>query len=402
MTAYKDALTSFGLARIYAGRPLEKCLWTTATILILIFCCYYMLENTVRFFDYNVKMETKSLEKVNGTLPVITLCLQSTLIENFGCYNNNSVYSNSTCNYRNVKGTKLQWGGTIESLKTCKKLEHDCHVFNEHGTITGYQKIHFTAPAKEYDTLVVFFQSEFEFQHRKEIVYLTSYERYMRLTHGTYSISVKEKQTTRKPHPYSTNCTDANKVPPSMFSDRYTQDSCREECAYNYMLEKCGDVVDFWKKFRVGNVKPVNSSEFKRRKECIGKVILEMSNIASHKCTCRNACKDTTYTITKQRRESYGDSNFYWSFAVSKEILVTKEDFVSDFPKFQYLSSIGGILGLGGKFQVVFQLFVFISICFRHLLARGFLYLAESVDRKRKVRVEESGKFSSDSYFPWV
>ena len=136
------------------------------------------------------------------------------------------------------------------------------------------------------------------------------------------------------------------------------------------MLEKCGDVIDVWKKFRDGNAKTINDSELQSRKKCIKEVALEMLDLANYKCICRNACKETTYSIEKKKM-SGGDSNFYWSFTVSKENLVTEEHFVADFPDFQYLSTVGGILGLGGKFQVVFQLFMFIFISFRHLQARN-------------------------------
>ena len=364
------------MARIITGRPLEKMLWIVAMLFIIYFTTHRIYDISARYLRYGVKSETQTIEEVEGILPVITLCLQSTLENTFLCYKGESLSRKSKCP-RNVKVGKLEYkneygmGHWIEG----KYLGHGCHVFNEHGTMAGYQNLHFSANTTENDTLVLTFQSVNDFIHKREVAYFSTYHRSTKLEKGNYDIYIKEKRISRLPYPYTSQCIDRKKES-NMFSEHYTQDSCRENCTFHRMLEECHDVVDYWKKFLPDGFKIISSSMFKCpknisnldcRKSCMTNFIVKMNKLANYICDCRSACRETNYAIETQQMVKHKNS---WRLALYKERVLTEEKLVSDFPKAGLLGSIGGIIGLGGKFQVVFQLAVFLFLCCKKIFVR--------------------------------
>ena len=91
---------------------------------------------------------------------------------------------------------------------------------------------------------------------------------------------------------------------------------------------------------------------------------------ARYICVCKNACEEISFNVKKKRIVNVLDP-YTWVLHLYKEVEITEEKLVPDFPSEQYLGTFGGVLGLGGKFQVVFQLFVFILLCFGTLFARN-------------------------------
>ena len=346
-------------------------------LFIIYFTSRRIYDISVRYLAYGVKTETQTIEGVEGKLPVVTLCLQSALEHTFLCYKDESLSFKSKCQNRDVKVGKLYYKSMYGEgdWKEGKYLGNGCHVFNEDGSMAGYQDLYFSANTTENDKMVLIFESVSDFIHKKVIAYFSTYHGSAKLEKGTYDIYIKEKRISRLPYPYTSQCIDGKKDY-NMFSDSYTQDSCRETCTFNYMLQECHDVVDFWKKFLPHDLKVVSSSMFQChsnisnldcRKSCMTNYITKMNKLANYICDCKSACKETNYAIETQQMLK---SKNYWRLALYKEDIITVEKLVPDFPNAGLLGSIGGIIGLGGKFQVVFQLALFLFLCCKKILVR--------------------------------
>ena len=369
---YRTSLTSFSVRRIRNGRPLEKAIWAFAIFFIITFTSYTIYGNAVRYLEYGVKTET--IEKENINLPVVTFCLTSTIYKNTPCYNNESLYRNTTCNITTESESEMWYVDAHgEREKKARDLGSDCHVFMENGTkngtIAGFQQISFvtnktitniSTNKTVNDSLLIIFQSPREFMHRKEITYVTTFHEALMLEPGYYQVFINERRISRLPHPYSSNCTDANLVS-NMFSDRYTYGSCKETCLYEHMLKECKDVIDIWKKYRSFGVEAANDSVLNSRKTCIREV-MEKEFAIIPTCSCKNPCEETAYTA-EEKKISVQTTGKYWNFTLMKQRVVTEVKLVPDFPPGLFLGTFGGVLGLGGKLQVVFQLIVFILLC---------------------------------------
>ena len=114
--------------------------------------------------------------------------------------------------------------GREKQEKAGKDVGSDCHIFNENGTVSGYQTIQFWAGSNAiipqnkssekltFYTLNIAFLSLAEFTHRRDITYVTEFDRNMQLEPGIYDIYIAERRTTRLPYPYTSNCTDGKLV----------------------------------------------------------------------------------------------------------------------------------------------------------------------------------------------
>ena len=109
IASYQATLTSFGANRIKEGRPLEKLFWVAAIFLIVSFCSYQIYKNSVRYFAYRIKIDSQDFERAERSLPVITICLRSTILNNFNCYNSESLWYNKTCNETDSKGNTMRY-----------------------------------------------------------------------------------------------------------------------------------------------------------------------------------------------------------------------------------------------------------------------------------------------------
>ena len=373
---YRATLTSFGFSRIKSGRPFEKVFWTVGVMIIILFTCHTLYRNSVRYFAYGVRTEVHNLEIPERKLPVIILCLSSTVLNSFLCYNNASYHSYQECKMTGSTGTYIKYGHwlTGEQIQG-KDVGNDCHVFNEHGNIsistgTEYQILDFYSEPTN-STLYVSLLSHEEFRSRKELVYTTDFNKMMTLEKGLYDFYITEKHTHRLPSPYMTGCVDSEVVS-NQFSDRYTHESCQELCAYNYMLKECHDVIDIWKKYHAEDPKPFNSTKFTSRKKCMETVVDQMVHRASSICHCKRECEEITYSAQEKLKSKSNDlSRAAWRLYLSNIDPVTEIKMVPDFPLEQFLGTFGGVIGLGGKFQVVFKLSVFLFLVIGKLFARN-------------------------------
>ena len=136
------------------------------------------------------------------------------------------------------------------------------------------------------------------------------------------------------------------------------------------MMEKCGGVVDVWKRLRSANDKPLNSSK-QANASCLHDATALMRLSASAICTCQRPCEETTYSASEKLFEARWTTGKHGlTLRLYKEKAVTKEKTMADFPREMFLGTFGGVLGLGGKFQAVFQFIVFLFLCFNHIFRR--------------------------------
>ena len=158
----------------------------------------------------------------------------------------------------------------------------------------------------------------------------------------------------------------------NLFSNHYTVESCQETCAYDYMMKKCGDVVDVWKRFRSANGKPLNNSKH-ADSTCLHNATDLMRLSASATCTCQKPCEETTYSASEKLFDfeaRWTTRNHGLTLRLYKDKAVTAEKIMADFPPEMFLGTFGGVLGLGGKFQAVFQFIVFLFLCISHIFRR--------------------------------
>ena len=364
--SYKTTLTSFGVRRIRRGKMLERFVWIIGILFIICFTCFTLYRNTARYFAYGARTEIRSIETMERNLPVITFCLAETFLNNFFCYNNSSFSPDIKCEKTATNGTSMWYLDSVTNGEWMpgKNLGDNCHVFNENGTMmlttgTGFKRVAFLAQSPN-DSLFVTFQTPEEFRNRREMIHITNSNQLIWLKKGSYQIHIKEKHTKRLPDPYAPGCTNSE-VDSNRFSDIYTHDSCLEACAYDHMFKQCHDVVDIWKKYKSSKYKFSDDLKFNSTRDCLGVFAMELAFEISSHCFCKRACKETTYTGRSERL----DSNFeeaIWDISLHNDNPVTEIELFPDFPLEQYLGTFGGVLGLGGKLQFVFQLFVFMCL----------------------------------------
>ena len=301
LETYSTKLTSFALRRIKNGKPFEKVFWAFGMLFIICLTCYTLYRNTVRYFEYGVRTEIRSIETRERSLPVITFCLTSTFLNNFFCYKNNSFHPYHKCKKYDTNETSMEYldGVTNGIWKPGKYLGNHCYALNENGTMklatgTGRQRVIFEAQSRN-DTLFVTFQTPEEFRKRKEMTYITEFNSLMWLKKGYNEIHIEEKQISRIADPYAPGCTNTN-MESNRFSDTYTYDSCLETCAYDNMLKECHDVVDMWKKYRAPNSEPPHGSTFNSTKKCLAMVAVQEALEVIPNCSCKRACEETAYT----------------------------------------------------------------------------------------------------------
>ena len=155
----------------------------------------------------------------------------------------------------------------------------DCHAYDENESIsvstgTEFQWVDFMLPYSydsSYDNLLIIFQTPYEYAHRKEEIYISQIGKILSLEQGSYSIHIHEKHISRLPHPYTSRCLDGN-IASNIFSDKYTFQSCQEECAFNHMLKECNDVIDVWKKYHTFEAKPFTNSKYLDFKNCLDEI----------------------------------------------------------------------------------------------------------------------------------
>ena len=171
-------------------------------------------------------------------------------------------------------------------------------------------------------------------------------------------------------NPYTTGCKYGYLVS-TRFSHHFTYDSCLESCSFNNMLSKCKDVVDVWQKYKSDDESQFDGRTISNQsqKECMEVAIKAVVKHAESICSCKRACNETIYSA-KEKYLSVSRSP-PWRLYFYNVDAVTDVAFFPDFPGEQFLGTFGGVLGLGGKFQVIFQAFVFFFLCIGSLFVRN-------------------------------
>ena len=136
------------------------------------------------------------------------------------------------------------------------------------------------------------------------------------------------------------------------------------------MLKECHDVIDSWKKYHYSHAKDENLT-LNSHKKCLNKVTYDMARKASSLCPCKRACDETTYDAKVKEVDYLGYTNGNWTLTLFLDDPLTEINLTPDFPSEQFLGTFGGVFGLGGKFQVAFQVFVFLFLCVGNFFARN-------------------------------
>ena len=308
------------------------------------------------------------------------MCLRSSIYGNFFCHSNHSIDPVNKCHKKESNGTYLRyWDGRAKGKWVrARNLGNGCFAVNENGTTlistgTDYQLVELYSSSVKgstsHDNLIIIFESAEEYANKKEPIYATNFYQTLWIGKGTYDIRITETNATRLSQPYTKGCIKNTDLVSNRFSQRYTYKSCRESCAYDYVLKECNEVVDIWKKYHTEGAKPSNTSNFESTKECLRMTIEHIRLKATSLCPCQSACEETIYTAEAKKIEK--DIKADWRLYFMNENPVTSIQSVPDFPSEQFLGAFGGVIGLGGKYQVIFQLFLFILLFIMNLVARS-------------------------------
>ena len=382
LDSYKSGLYLFGCLKVFKGRPLEKVFWAICMALIISLTTYIVFFNTVRYLNRDVRTEVRKEEMSDRKLPVITMCLESTLYEIMHCYDNKPLYPDIwKCdqNWTNTKMTYFRGKPTSERLQG-KQLENGCHVFNENGSITlsrkEYMQVIFNITGKgDADVsdaaLYLNLQSFEEYHSRKpptSFFHITDFTRYMFFRGGVYQIEISEKRIKRLKSPYQSNCTDRN-IAPNHFSEEYSYNSCQETCAFMNMYQECNDVLDYWQTSPTTITDSFEHPKYRSRQECIKDLLDEAIVKTIPNCECNLACNETIYTATDRILNNQNLSGS-WHLVLYHRNAVTTVELHPEYPLDVYFAAFGGILGLGTKFMAALQLCIFLGLAFSKLASR--------------------------------
>ena len=101
-------------------------------------------------------------------------------------------------------------------------------------------------------------------------------------------------------------------------------------------------------------------SKYASREECTDK----LTNVALTKsipnCYCSHAFKETDYFVSFKRVMDHDNNS--WAFEFYSNGAVQRVRVLPDYAAVQFLSALGGTLGLGAKLVTILQLFLFLLI----------------------------------------
>ena len=105
------------------------------------------------------------------------------------------------------------------------------------------------------------------------------------------------------------------------------------------------------------------------RKEAIGYIRFKASSVCPSS-TCGNPCEEVIYTA-RDKRIWADRRNADWILHFYNENPLTVIKSVPDFPPEQFLGTFGGVIGLGGKLQVIFQFLLLFCLLITNIFARN-------------------------------
>ena len=176
-------------------------------------------------------------------------------------------------------------------------------------------------------------------------------DNHIEIQKGKYNIYLSQINTLRLPSPYSSNCSNMH-VTPNIFSAKYSESACFQQCVMNDLLQKCGDVTNIFKNLDLSQPLPLFNITDEDRRECIMKAWGELD------CRCPLSCAKTEYDI---RVLKIKDQINWEIYIFNSESKVTHIQQVPDYTLGDLLGDAGGILGLaiGASCLSVLELFVY-------------------------------------------
>ena len=112
-------------------------------------------------------------------------------------------------------------------------------------------------------------------------------------------IELKKKQYSRLPSPYPSNCTDITSLSHTQHSYTYTRNSCLEKCFVDYILRKCGDVIQPRCRVLVSDwmiAKYKKNVTAQEMSECLQDLKFDFYLEGLKMCHCPLACSEVVYS----------------------------------------------------------------------------------------------------------
>ena len=119
---------------------------------------------------------------------------------------------------------------------------------------------------------------------------------------GQYSVKILQKATIKRlKSPYRSNCSDGTPEL-NVFPGPYTRDKCKRTCILNKMINKCGGVIDVWRKYlRPEHTKRIkNNTGHSKFMACLNDISFDYLDIMKL-CYCPLPCHENMYKFTIER-----------------------------------------------------------------------------------------------------
>ena len=334
--SYVANFTVHGLSRIFLGHTVERIFWfvcLTAALCVTghMFNIYY-----TNYSKNDIRTEVRIIEKDLIPFPSVTICMP--LYPRYACYKGKSLLGNGSCPPDSASKLDIQ----CSPHHPCKVTRDipDCLTINADGAMKSrytHLPIVVTTKPKQNDTYIHIYVNTPE--HHRSSSDVSMFAPYNVVSQGVYDVLLEQKETSRLPAPYPSNCT-ATEGNGNMFSKRYSRSSCFESCFLRNMLAKCGGILDRWAPLLPQRV-PQNLPQSDPN-TCLMNML--DSKLLPDTCPCPLPCHEMDFGATVSRVSEFKDG--WLLYLMYKSHKVTSITEKPDYPFEQFLSEVGGLVGL--------------------------------------------------------
>ena len=399
---YIESFTMHGLSRILTGTRAESFFWLIVLTGALILGTSVVVGLVQKYLKYQVYTEITQKATTKNYFPSITFCDETLMLNHYFkvCgHDGIAIKKNQTCTkepeeYKLVKNTLkngFNWSNNFFTVTDCstwgnkqcaddkflqsvKRFNNSCFTWNFNGTlfdIYGHADISFKTVLKENTSIIALI-------HDPKIKEIDLTKKINLDPNKTYQMRIQKTEYKRLPHPFPSKCT--NDKPHDIFPGKYTRHKCIESIAYSKLLEKCGGVYDYHKRY-------IPSEKLKKYARpnklatdihlCLQKESFKETNEETGKCPfpCEETEFPMTTTFNKRTRSEVKKDGGETVFRIglqhhnvdSYRLIEEKQLYGWD----QILGEIGGLVGLvlGASIISLLELFAFLLICFLQKLS---------------------------------
>ena len=349
LDSYIDGLTVHGATRAFTGSMTQRIMWTIIMlgVLILLFCNGYVLLN--KYFSHSVISSAQEVHVDGLKLPSVTVCdfdrFKCKLGEYHGARRSNS-WENHNCEGDGFLGSAECY--TNSTRKNCTTREHpgtpDCVTINPNQTIVqntdGRNKLFqfMVRPASGKVRLFFHQHNELPTAYHDTLTYVVE--------SGVYNVVLKQKNYSRLPKPYPSQCVPELVQNESPFL--YTKKLCKQHCHAKSLLEKCGALNNYWLQASPSLNKSENweNSQY-HTKDQIRECFRDFLQRPKQPCNCKVPCEEIRYNAKIEKFKEIrkvGAVLLFVYFEISEVITQVTE--VPAYEVTSFLADIGGIAGL--------------------------------------------------------